>query len=486
MATTIFDSSIFKEYFDSDDPEVLAWAENVLAKVTEKNGIVPNYISRENDFEETFNPSIIFFAYLVIFSRVFESFKEEVKLAFEYLVQNGQYPCDEESLTRLRDSITNLLRVRAYRGGLQTITPSTDPNLADGEILRLICWNSLIFFKLGVAQSKYNSWNINNSSPLYRGCTGRYDLNIAYEYTEDVIDLSAYPLINSQYCSLSTYRGNQCIEIESVPFGEISGIGAIEVNKKKVIDPRINFEITFWVAQDITFENITFGCLAFDAAGDQVNLLDCVTGNARKLFFSTRRLNQSGKFYQVRGIIYNKDKELLSEDDAKLNIGFGRNLKFADNVVSIIPYIICDNNFADESDDMESDTFDSDSFDIDSGDTGYSESESWSDSPYDNQASVFIWNLKITPCNTAYNRCYINNKNFIDVFLDNQNGAYSDLQINSIFRKYFIPYNTAFKITHLGEFSEIAPDVDALLLENGDYILLENEDRILLEQQSNG
>lgn len=482
MATTIFDKSVFKDYFNSNDAEVLAWAENVLAKVVEK-GIVPNYISRENDFEDIYNPTTIFFAYLVIFARQFENFKDDAYLAYQYLLENGQYPCDEESLIRLQDSVTNLLRVRANRGTLQTITSSADTDVAHGEILRLICWNSLVFFKLGVAQSKHNSWNVNNSGPLSRGCTGRYDLNIGYEYTEGVADLSLYPLINSSYCSLATYRGKDCIEIESVPFGDIAGIGANQSSKRIVVDPRLNYEITFYVAQDITLENISFGCLAFDAAGDQVQLSDIVTGSNRKLFFSTRRLNKAGTFYFVRGILFNKDKELVSAEEGKLNIGFGTNLKMTDNVVSIIPYIIVDNDFADESDDQQSDTFDSDSFSIDPGDTGFSESESWSDAPYDSQASVFLWNIKVTPCNTNYNRCYLNNKNFIDVILDNKNGAYSDLQINSIFRKYFIPYNTAFKITHIGDISEIAPDESYLLLEDGSYILLESEDRVLLEQQ---
>lgn len=483
MANTIFDKSIFKTYFEADNAEVLAWADNVLAKVREEGIAVPKYISKENDFDDIFHPTTIFFAYIVILGRVFEAFKDHSRLAFEYLLQNGQYPCDKESIARLQDSITNLLRVRASRGSIQTITPSVDSNIAHGEILRLICWDSQTFFKLGVAQSKHNGWNVNNSGPLSRGCTGRYDLNIGYENTEDVVSLGAYPLINSSYCSLASYRGKDCIEIESVPFGNIAGIGANQSSKRITIDPRLNYEITFYVAQDITLENISFGCLAFDNTGDIVSLSDIVTGSNRNFFFETRRLNKAGTFYFVRGILFNKDKELLDEQDAKLNIGFGRHLKLNDNVVSIIPYIIVDNEFSDDSDDGESDNFDSASLDVDLGDEG-SESESWIDPPYDGSASIFLWNIKVTPCNTNYNRCYLNNKNFIDVFIDNKNGAYSDLQINSIFRRYFIPYNTAFKITNIGEISEIAPDINYLLLEDGSYLLLESEDRVLLEQQN--
>jgi len=377
MANTIFDKSVFKDYFEANDTDVLAWANNVLAKVREEGIAVPKFISKENDFDDIYHPTTIFFAYIVILGRVFEGFKNELHLAFEYLLQNGQYPCDEESIARLQDSITNLLRVRANRGSIQTITPSTDSAIANGEILRLICWDSLTFFKLGVAQSKHNSWNINNSGPLARGCTGRYDLNIGYEYTEEVVSLGAYPLINSSYCSLATYRGKDCLEIESVPFGNMAGIGANQSNKRIVIDPRLNYEITFLVAQDITLENISFGCLAFDIGGDLVSPSDIVTGADRNFFFETRRLNKAGTFYFVRGILFNKDKEQLDEQDATLNIGFGHHLKLNENVVSIIPYIIVDNEFSDDSDDGESDNFDSTSLDIDPGDDGQSESESW-------------------------------------------------------------------------------------------------------------
>ncbi len=485
MADLIFDRSIYKPYFNADDAQALAWAENVLQKLIGKE--VAKSIKRVNDtnnqttdFEDLYRPITIFFGYLVRLAREFRDFKDNEFLADNYINNEGLFTCGDETLNQLGYLITNSLRTRGARGTTRMITRSFDEDVPHGELLRLVCWNPLTFFKLGVARPQYNSWNIDHSSPLARGCTNRYDLNLAYEYTEDVLDLSKYPTINENYVFLSKHRGKDCIEIEGVPFGQVAGIGSSDLDKEIPIDPRLNYEITFYVAQDITLENFTFKCKAFNSTGDEIALSDIVTGVDRNFFFETRRLNQAGRFYMIRGIIFNKDHELISADEARLNIGFGQHLRSNDNVVSIIPYLVMDNNMSDDSD-SESDNFDSESTDQDSGAFGSDESGYWSDDSYEGDPSIFIWNLKVTPCNTNYNRCYLNNKNFIDVFVVNNNGKYTDQQINNIMRKYFIPYNTAFKVTHIGQISEIDPDESFLLLEDGSYILLETEDRILLE-----
>lgn len=488
MSTKIYDKSIFKPYFESDDSQVEAWTENVLAKLIAP-GQVAEYIKRETeegettDFTTVYRPFVKFFAYLVRLSREFRDFKDDDYLADQYLNQKGQFTCSEETLEQFQYLITNLLRIRSQRGTLKMIEQSVDSSIPSGELLRLLCWNAETYFKLGLGASKNNSWNVNNSSPLSRSLTGRYDLNSAWEDTENIMDLSKYPLTNSSYISIKPYRGKNCLSIQDVPFGQSAGISALIDEKGAVIDPRLNFEITFYVAQDITLENITFGCRAFDANGSEVSLKSVVDSSDRSMFFETRRLNKAGTFYMVRGIIYNKDIDQLSVEEARLNIGFGTNLKFTDNVVRIVPYILMDNDFSDDSD-SESDMFaDSDSILIDTGSSGMDGSDYWSDPSYDGEPSVFLWNVKINPCNTYYDRCYIGNKNFVDIFSVNRSGKYGANQIDDILRKYFIPYNTAFKNTNIGEISEVNPDISALLLENLNYILLETEDRILLENR---
>jgi hypothetical protein len=482
MATTVYDKSIFKPFFDSNDSGAAAWAANVLSKLIE-NGEVAKYIKRytENgtatEFEKVFEPTTIFFSYLVQLAREYRDFKLDSYLIESYLKNTGQLTCSEETLVQLQYLVSNLLRVRSERGSLSMIYQSPDISIPHGELLRLLCWNATTFFKLGVARPQHNSWNVNNSSPLNRSNTGRYDLNLAWEYTEGVESLTPYPLLQPSYITLDSYRGKQCLHIEQVPFGETAGIGGSDTSKAIIIDPRLNYEITFYIAQDVTLENISFGCLAFDALGDPISLKNVVTDANQNWFFETRRLNQVGKFYMIRGIVYNTNINTLTQDEARLNIGFGTNLKSTDDVAMIIPYIHMDNNMTDDSD-SASDNFDSTSIDTD---PGASESGLWSDGAYDSEPSIYLWNIKVTPCNTYYNRCYLNNKNFIDIYSNNNNGQFTNQQIDVILRKYFIPYNTAFKNTAIGSISEINPSQFYLLLEDGSYMLLENENRVLLE-----
>lgn len=483
MPSIVFNKSVFAHYFDNNDPQALAWADNVLDKII-REGILPKYIIREDEGGETdlvdlYRPIAIFYAYLVRLAREFRDFRDSEFLIAQYLTNKNHYLSGTQSLVQLQGLVVDLLRRKAKRGGLQSIEKkdslTTSSNSSNGEILELFGWEYYNFFKLGVPRPQYNSWNLNNSGPCYKGCTGRYDLNVGYEDSEDIHDLAKYPLINENFVFLTPYRGRNCIEIEQVPFGDFGGIGLHgDRSKEIVIDSRFNFEITFEIAQDITLENITFGCYAFDENGSVVALKNVVTGEDDNMFFETRRLNQAGRFYRVRGIIYNKDQPLLSSDEARLNIGFGHQLKFPENVVSIIPFIIMDNEFGDDSD-SETDHFDSDSINTDPGESGSDDSGYWSDDPYDSEPSIYIWNLKVNPCSTEYERTFLNNKNFIDIFTVNNSKEFTDREIDDVLRKYFIPYNTPFKVSSAG--SSIQDQQELYLL------LEEGEDQKILQEQ---
>lgn len=488
MATPVFDKSIFKKYFDSDDANAIAWANNVLDKLKAKGGVAEFILREDKDgnptnFDDLFLPTAIFFSYLVQLARQFENFTDDDFLSDQYLLQHGQFT-GGESLIQLVYAISNSLRIRAQRGTNNMVAISNDVGVPNGELLRLINWGVQEFFKLGTARPQFNGWNLSNSSPGHRGCTGRYDLNIGYEYTEDVEDLSKYPLIHGEDVSLTTFEGKNCIEITNVLFGDVAGIGLDDSTKRIVVDPRFDFEITFYVAQDIIDNNITFGCLAFDSVGDPVKLEKITDSSKTNFFFEGRALNQFNKFYFIRGILFNKDKANVTAEDAKLNIGFGQNLRMPQNVVSIIPYIVLDDNLSADSqslgDSFIEPTLDGDTLDGDTLDADFGFEDSGS-SAYDGIPSIFLWNIKITPCALKYERCYLNNKNFVDLIFQNKNGKWSNVQIDSILRKYFIPYNTAFKTTNLDDLGEVTPETSLLLLEDGNYILLEDSNRIQLE-----
>src|SRR5262249_26310832 len=90
--------------------------------------------------------------------------------------------------------------------------------------------------------------------------------------------------------------------------------------------------------------------------------------------------------------------------------------------------------------------------------------------------AIYLWNIKVTPCSTSYNRCFLNNKNFIDIFTTNRGGTYTDQKVIELLKRYFIPYNTAFKINILDVVQEgfIAQEnYDLILQEGGDFIKIE-------------
>lgn len=584
MATPVFDASVYGKYFTAQDPNALAWATNVLEKLYAR-GIVPKYILRQEnttvanaptedqDFLNFWKPLTIFWAYAVQLSRVFENFTGDRDLLREHLLERGYYPNNDQTLDKLVYMMATALRIRAERGtiemyrigdtedsdsdsgahsdGYDSDSDSGDPYI-DGELLKLIQYRKNDFFQLGNPLTKFSAWNLSNYSPLHTGLTRRYDLNLGYEWTEDVENLNAYPLINPksvvsypllaptswtdlvawtsknatqftanavggptdyesyQACVLdpgqslsftinfnivaglatlafrlvdssfiqlsgtsgfvtsiggnytvtlvntstassayllidgqhgggaynftitltnvgtilSTHTSYGCnlvdassdsttgdtLEMSSV-YG-VAGIGSLDLDKAVIIDPQLNFEITFQIRQILLTNNFTFGCLCFDQSNNLISLKSIVTGSNQQNFFTDQKLNKSDRFYFLRGIIYNSSHALLSASDALLNIGFGNQLKFPSNAKKIIPYIIADT----------------------SGGT----------------TILRIWNLKMNVCSLQYNNVFTTGDHHIDLFIKSNNASYSRDQLYSILRKYFMPYNANFSITHLG------------------------------------
>lgn len=455
MSNIIFNQSIFKQFFSASDPDAQAWSDNVLNKVLQ-SGILPKYVKQNDDsgnpteVEALYESITLFFAYFVRFAREFRDFKDNDWLVDKYLNHTGQFTCSEETLAQLQYLVSNLLRIRAQRGGIGMLSISTDSDIPHGELRRLVCWDTDIYFKFGLGRPQFNSWNLNNSCPIGGENTGRYDLNSSWENTEIIEDLSLYPLIASENISIDEYEDRQCMFIEDVPNGTISGIGANEASKRIQISTDLNFEITFDVAQSHLRENLTFGCLAYDVDGNSVSLKSAVTGLDDSIFFTRISLNKIRKFYRVRGIIYNKYFDNISAADALLNIGYGNQLRFNNGIRSIIPYIVVDNA----------------NNNINSG--------------------AYIYNVKVTPCSFNCKRNFLNNKNFIDVIFYNGNGKYSISEINSIFRDRFIPYNTPFKGVSINlELDDPEEDIPPYVPPNlPDYLVYEDGGLILYEGDS--
>lgn len=449
LQSDFYDKSVFAQYFPQTDTEVATWVDNVVNKLFQP-GSVAQYIRRNrgNDAQDAdyiayWTAVVTFYAYLVKLSRVFENFEQDDYLARQYLLNLNTFVTDKETLNQLQYIVSNRLKDISRRG---TITSTLPNGNANGEMLRLVGYQIRDFFKIGIPRPQYNSWNVNNSSPCWRGTTGRYDLNLSYEFTED-IDITKYPLLNPSYITQASFLDKNCMKISEVPGATESGIyadGSITDESFLDLDPVYpiipinpyqNFEISFYVAQDVLANNLKFGVRGIDINGNPVTLLSSVDGSPSGIFFQNIQLNKVNNFYFVRGIIYNTLQANISSQNAQTTLGLGTNQRFTYDCVGIIPYIV---------------------------DQGGGQ-------------SIFLWNIKVTPSSTFYERCYLNNKNFFDIFTTNKNGKYSNKQISELLRRYFIPYNTAFNTTYLDvvqeQFLELESEGD-LLFESGGLVKL--------------
>ena len=422
-----FNASVFKEYFDCSDPAVLDWAVNVLQKLYD-TGIIPNYILRgsdnqarqDDDFVKFWLSITTFFAFLVYFARQFENFNSVSSLLEEYLLQKDSFLCRQESLTELQDVVQNLYRERRERGTVKMYEPkavSGDP--AHGELLRLICYDVLDEFILGVARPECIGWNIDNSSPAFFGQTNCLHMTKGYEFTRDLTDLATYPLIGSSGTILAdiTLGSKKAIEIDSITIGNIRGIGdATEVaTKSLIINPSINYEITFEIqVNNLTDTKLTFGAIGHDGSNVAVDFENIVTGLDENNFVTEWSPNLINTWYQVRGIIYASDQSLLTADEGRLNIGTGLHLRSKSAVNKLQPYIVLDNT------------------------NGGGVSN-----------TMYLWNVKIAPCSLEYSRAFLDNQRWVDIIAENNSGEFSNDQVDRILRHKLIPYNTSFMTTYL-------------------------------------
>lgn len=481
-----FERSIFSKYMGAQDLCSLNWSINVLEKIYEK-GLLPDYVERNRssssledaDFIAYWRSVTHYFAYYVCLARYYKDFHLDEVLLLEFLTQRGLYICNNDEYENLlylsknyydeirQRGTINIVRQKSYiidydeSNSSSSSDSSSDSDSTvntkgvNGELLRLICFNANNEFIFNLSKTEKVGWCINNSSPLYRGMSNQNGANKAYEDFENFHDLSKYPLIESSYCSITGNESKNILLIENVPNGNVSGIGG-DTTKLINIDPRLDYEITFFVKQtDLQQDgNLTFGCYAYDSNNDIKPLLNIETGLEQNLFFEKLELSRDDKYFFVRGIIYNKDQYetwvntdmysqnkivyyssnyykakksvpinkqpnlftdywlLITSSEIRSSLKtfgeYGVNLKFTEPCNKILPYLVLDNE--------------------DSAD-----------------GKLYIYDFKIKPVATPYSTGFIQVNNFIHVWMLQNNLKYSKEEIEEIMRRYLLPYNCVFK-----------------------------------------
>ena len=416
---------LFAKFFSPNNVSVLGWAINVLEKLY-KRGIIPSYIVRDQggddkDFVAYWFSITHFFALFVYYSRLFENIPGDYTLMKEFAIGRGLYMKTNPDVEELLYIYGNYIDEIRKRG---TKKIGEREETIDGELLRLIDYISTDEFLFALTLRGELGWCIGQSSPLYTGADNIVNLIKGYEFTEEVVDLSKYPLINSDYISLVDGK----IEITSIPAEEVAGIGyssgvesggyyygeaigselvypSLLSEEAIVIDPTLDYEVSFRVQKSQLDADLSFGVSLFDINGNAIIPTRITDGISDDRFFEVKSLNIVDTEYWIRGILYARGTSLIPTD--KLNIGFGQSLRLSTQCIYLVPVIIVENNSGSNLVDV-----------------------------------VKIWDIKVRPSNLWFSRGTLSSRNFIIGFLKSRSTEYNNSKIQSIIEGELIPYNT--------------------------------------------
>jgi hypothetical protein len=393
-----FKNSIFYNHFGTEDVEVLNWYINVLDKLYQR-GLIPEYIDRLNtfdqpdDFIEFWRSICKFFAYYVAYARKFQNFHESESLLSEYLNERGIITSSENTLNELNHLMEKFYSEIFNRGTIHIIDKVQNGADIDGELLRLIYYKEATDeFILNRNKPEHFGWNLNNSSPLYRGMTIHDNANKFYEQQSEPTDISLYPTTGT--ASIVNDDNKSVIKLENGAIEDVDG------TKKIKVDEYMDYELFFFIKKDAGF-NLTVGFDAFDKDGAPINLKSRNTGLDDNVFFFNEDLQRTDKYLAIRVFLYNKQKPIYSGDVT--NIQNGKNLKLVAGVTHVIPRIKC---------------------------TG----------------TAYLYHIRMVPMRTNYSKGFIQSSNFIDCWIKNNNNEFTTEEVKAYVRKYLIPYNSQIEI----------------------------------------
>lgn len=412
-----FINSIFSQFFSCSDVNVLGWALNVLEKLYKK-GLLPTFIERgennnilneDEDFLAYWYTQTHFFALFVYYARKYKEIESIPFLFKEYIRQKGLLFIPGEANQGVLEQWKQYFYAQVALRGTQGIYKYSY-NSGGGELLNLIGKKELDEFIYCLTETWKTGWNLGNSSPIYKGNFQEAMMIKGYETSKDFINLFNYPTQGG--ISIITDGSKEVAEIIDSGDSVRNGLSSVTVGGYQIIvDPNIDYEITFDIKMIGSSCSLWFDCRAFNSQNIAQGLLNIENNAIRNYFFQGETLLQPDIYYTIRGIIYNQNHPIISTTFKRLNIGFpaSRNLKFylGNNTTSIKPQIY-----------LKGGTL---------GDT------------------VYIWNYKIRPLNTPHSKGLINSNNLITTWMKNNNQQKSVNELEDIIIEKLNPYNSKMK-----------------------------------------
>lgn len=392
LSSTIYDKTIFKTFFDSNDPQVLIWAINVLEKLFEP-GIVPLYVSRNNedDYNTFFLTITHNFAFIVIYARQFRQLENSDLLMKEFIEGWGLVYENIDTLDQRRYLFNNWIQEFYKRGTYQIVDTG---GTIEGELRRLVGYSKPNEFIFAVLAPQNVGWCLGWSSPTWYGTETVNAVSKGWDYGPDYAGDTFADLIQFREDELQMKRTGSPVENEiqtkypwqiytgeDVPaefsesytvgvgplkdypiLGDVrrkfvdnlyvfqpTGSGRVgisteaDTSKAMEVYPGLDYEMTVWVKSlSMGDQNIEFGVNCYDANMNLINQVRITDWRETNSFFTGDRYQSPckvpGIYYRLRGIIYN----ILEEKDESLYLNFenGRPLRFIGDVKYMAPYIV--------------------------------------------------------------------------------------------------------------------------------------------------
>lgn len=413
-----FKNSIFYQFFQSNDFAVLKWYVSVLEKLYER-GIIPSFIDRLNeeglpdDFVDFWKAVTKYFAYIVIYARSYQNFPDNIVLIAEYLKQRGLIVSKNNTLDELNNLMNTFYQQIGKRGTINIIKKE-GVRTFDGELLRLIDYDRTIDeFLFNLYKPEHFGWTLGRSTPMHRNLYQNDNLNKSYETGTQVLDLAKYPITGD--VSIVVDGDNSTMFIDGA--GGISSEGGLKYIR---ISPELDYEISFLIKKS-SGQTLNFGISAYDVDENPVYCKRVSDGVVTNQFLLNATLQRDDKYILVRGILFNYNKAIIAGETTEINQG--SNLILDRNIVSIVPKIT-----------------------INSGEAN-------------------IYAIRVLPLYTSHSRAFIQSKNIIDCWLENNNNEYNFKQLRDLITRYLIPYNSSINLIELNRPAPIPTEYTDLEIE---------------------
>lgn len=403
MSQEIYNKTVFKRFFEENDPAVMEWAENVLEKVSSP-GILPTFIKKDGeDFKAYWETVCHIFALVVLYAKQYNEIDTN-KILFELFIENRGLVTDEvDTLEQMQYLFDNYVREYRKRGTIDIVNKE---GTILGELLRLIRYKTEEEFIFALLMARDTGWTMGYSSPTWNRTDTVLNVTKGYETTESITDLNAYPLVNPTGVVVVSDIDNDGNPIQAMTFvgNSLVGISSAEDKSKLLpVSENLTYQLSFKVkSSSVNNQNLKFGVEVY-GKGKQVMTCKESYGEAESISFVSNdgalSLPFAGVYYECRGILSRKDRAYASP--VALNFPNGRGLQMKEGTSYLSLSLTQDRSQA--------------------------------------SSSVYIYDIKIKPIFLPFYQGHLGEKDVIAVYYKN-NSLESNEGVKDFMETYLVAY----------------------------------------------